>query len=204
MTLEFATPVFPRRFLPLASAANVGKSVGLATYVACTPAFQRSFACNENLADLNAKGQARPLQAAMALAPVRPELPQHARLWHPAVPECIDVKPVMQGWWLQQPAQPASRCRAHGLQGSMQGRACRQQAVRRQQPPATGSVQPGTQAQAMVMDTLGLAISVALIRAFRHSPRALFLLPFAVGALTQISLAHAQGVPGCMCSHILL
>ena len=62
ITLEYATPFFPRHFLLLASTANVGKSVGLATYLACTPAFQKSFARGENLADLNAKGQVRSLQ----------------------------------------------------------------------------------------------------------------------------------------------
>ena len=57
--MEYATPFFPGHFLLLASTANVGKSVGLATYLACTPAFQKSFARGENLADLNAKGQVR-------------------------------------------------------------------------------------------------------------------------------------------------
>lgn len=66
ITLEYITPIFPQHFLLLASAANVGKSMGLATYIATTPAFQRSFAKNENLADLNAKGQvARLAHAAM-------------------------------------------------------------------------------------------------------------------------------------------
>lgn len=60
ITLEYLTPLFPGQFLLLASTANVGKSMGLATYIATTPAFQRSFARNENLADLNAKGQAQP------------------------------------------------------------------------------------------------------------------------------------------------
>lgn len=57
ITMEYVTPFFPKHFLLLASTANVGKSVGLATYLACTPAFQKSFARGENLADLNAKSQ---------------------------------------------------------------------------------------------------------------------------------------------------
>ena len=58
--LEFLTPLAPQHFLLLASTANVGKSVGLATYLACMPAFQKSFALGENLADLNAKSQVHP------------------------------------------------------------------------------------------------------------------------------------------------
>ena len=44
------------------------------------------------------------------------------------------------------------------------------------------------QAQAMVMDTLGLAVSVGLNRAFRHSPRASFLLPLAVSRSASVLL----------------
>lgn len=32
--LEYSTPLAPHAFLPLASLANIGKSIGLATYVA--------------------------------------------------------------------------------------------------------------------------------------------------------------------------
>ena len=65
--LEFLTPLAPQHFLLLASTANVGKSVGLATYLACMPAFQKSFALGENLADLNAKSQVRPAGAGPAV-----------------------------------------------------------------------------------------------------------------------------------------
>lgn len=57
VALECATPLAPQHFLVLASAANVGKSMSMATYIATQPAFQRSFARAENLADINAKGQ---------------------------------------------------------------------------------------------------------------------------------------------------
>ena len=49
----------PRYFLPLASLANVGKSVGLTTYIATQPVFLNSFIRHENLADINAKTQVR-------------------------------------------------------------------------------------------------------------------------------------------------
>ena len=59
IALEYLTPLLPRHFLLLASLSNVGKSVGVTTYVATHPAFMRSFARGENLADINAKGQVR-------------------------------------------------------------------------------------------------------------------------------------------------
>ncbi len=75
MGLECLTPLAPRYFLPLASLANVGKSVGLITHIATQPSFQKSFARHENLADIAAKSQVgcyacapsciTPLQSAM-------------------------------------------------------------------------------------------------------------------------------------------
>ncbi|KDD72631.1 DUF647 hypothetical protein, partial [Helicosporidium sp. ATCC 50920] len=59
LALEYATPLFPRLFLPLAALANVGKNVGLATYVATQPAFHQSLARRGNLADISAKSQAQ-------------------------------------------------------------------------------------------------------------------------------------------------
>ena len=96
LAMEYSTPLAPRLFLPLASLANIGKNVGLATYVATQvgaadgvrstsncgirmgltlghdshanlappcfqPAFHRSFARGNNLADISAKSQARRL-----------------------------------------------------------------------------------------------------------------------------------------------
>ena len=37
--------------------ANIGKSIGLTTFIATQPAFHRSFARSENLADISAKAQ---------------------------------------------------------------------------------------------------------------------------------------------------
>ena len=55
--LEFITPMFPNQFLLLASLANVGKSIGLTTYVSTQPAVLKSFAKGENVAELSAKQQ---------------------------------------------------------------------------------------------------------------------------------------------------
>lgn len=43
--LEYLTPLVPKAFLPLASLANVGKSIGLATYVATQACRLRGFCC---------------------------------------------------------------------------------------------------------------------------------------------------------------
>jgi len=43
----------------MAALANVGKSVGLTTYIATQPAFHKSFAKSENIADISAKAQAQ-------------------------------------------------------------------------------------------------------------------------------------------------
>ncbi len=59
VSLEYLTPLVPRYFLPLASVANVGKSIGLTTYIATQPVFLNSFIRCENLADINAKTQVR-------------------------------------------------------------------------------------------------------------------------------------------------
>ncbi|KAK9813139.1 hypothetical protein WJX72_009670 [[Myrmecia] bisecta] len=59
ISLEYLTPLFPHHFLLLASVANVGKSIGLTTYISTQPAIQKSFARHENLADIMAKAQAQ-------------------------------------------------------------------------------------------------------------------------------------------------
>lgn len=58
-SLEYLTPLAPQHFLPMASLANVGKSIGLTTFIATQPAFHRSFCLRENLADISAKTQAQ-------------------------------------------------------------------------------------------------------------------------------------------------
>ena len=59
LSLDYLTPLAPAHFLPMAALANVGKSVGLTTYIATQPAFHKSFAKTENLADISAKAQAQ-------------------------------------------------------------------------------------------------------------------------------------------------
>lgn len=61
--LEFLTPLAPRYFLLLASVANVGKSVGLATHISTQPSFVKNFARQDNLSDLTAKAQAQQMVA---------------------------------------------------------------------------------------------------------------------------------------------
>lgn len=53
------TPFFPQHFLALATSAMVGKSIGLTTHVATQPAFHKSFACGETMAEISAKTQVR-------------------------------------------------------------------------------------------------------------------------------------------------
>lgn len=62
-SLEFATAVFPHYFLPLATVANVGKSIGVSTSMSITPAIHRSFALTDNMADISAKMQAQQVVA---------------------------------------------------------------------------------------------------------------------------------------------
>lgn len=57
--LEMMTPFFPQHFLALATSAMVGKSIGLTTHVATQPAFHKSFACGETMAEISAKTQVR-------------------------------------------------------------------------------------------------------------------------------------------------
>lgn len=55
--VELLTPVFPRKFLLLASMANIAKSISMAAYVATSSAIHQSFAVADNLGDVSAKSQ---------------------------------------------------------------------------------------------------------------------------------------------------
>ena len=59
LLIENLTPYVPQYFLPMAAIANVGKSVGLTTYISTQPAFYKSFAKAENISDISAKSQAQ-------------------------------------------------------------------------------------------------------------------------------------------------
>lgn len=62
--LEILTPMFPQsQFLLAATAANVGKSVGITCSISTQPSFFKSFATNENLADIAAKQHAQTVVA---------------------------------------------------------------------------------------------------------------------------------------------
>jgi glutamate N-acetyltransferase/amino-acid N-acetyltransferase len=71
MSCEFAAPFFPQHFLALASVSNVGRAVGLTTFVSSQPAFMQALSAGGNLADLSAKTQAQHMAvdtAALAVA----------------------------------------------------------------------------------------------------------------------------------------
>jgi glutamate N-acetyltransferase/amino-acid N-acetyltransferase len=61
--VEMLTPFYPRRFLLLATVANVGKSVGITTANVVRAPIQRSFALEENLAEITAKTSAQQVLA---------------------------------------------------------------------------------------------------------------------------------------------
>jgi len=71
VSCEFAAPFFPQHFLALASVSNVGRAVGLTTFVSSQPAFMQALSNGGNLADLSAKTQAQHMAVdtvALALA----------------------------------------------------------------------------------------------------------------------------------------
>ncbi|CAA6657753.1 unnamed protein product [Spirodela intermedia] len=55
--IELLTPLFPQKFLLLATLANVAKSISLAAYIATGSAIHRSFAIADNLGEVSAKAQ---------------------------------------------------------------------------------------------------------------------------------------------------
>jgi hypothetical protein len=67
VTGEFLTPMYPQHFLLLAAISNVGRAVGLTTFVSTQPAFQQALCASGNMADLASKTQVhttvRPLEA---------------------------------------------------------------------------------------------------------------------------------------------
>lgn len=74
--IEMITPFYPQKFLLLATIANVGKSVGITTANVVRAPIQRSFALEENLAEVTAKTSAQQVLAdniglALAVAATR-------------------------------------------------------------------------------------------------------------------------------------
>lgn len=61
--VEIITPYFPKHFLPLATAANIGKSVGITTANVVRAPIQRTFILEENLAEVAAKTSAQQVVA---------------------------------------------------------------------------------------------------------------------------------------------
>jgi len=61
--IEIITPYFPKHFLPLATVANIGKSVGITTANVVRAPIQRTFILEENLAEVAAKTSAQQVLA---------------------------------------------------------------------------------------------------------------------------------------------
>ena len=61
--VEMITPFFPKKFLVLATLANIGKSVGITTANVVRAPIQRSFVLEENLAEVAAKTSAQQVVA---------------------------------------------------------------------------------------------------------------------------------------------
>ena len=59
VSCEFLTPRFPSHFLLLTAVSNVGRAVGLTTFVSTQPAFQQALCASGNMADLASKTQVR-------------------------------------------------------------------------------------------------------------------------------------------------
>lgn len=60
VSCEFLTPRFPSHFLLLTAVSNVGRAVGLTTFVSTQPAFQQALCASGNMADLASKTQVGP------------------------------------------------------------------------------------------------------------------------------------------------
>lgn len=85
--VEMLTPLAPRHFLLLATLANVGKSCGVTTALAVRGPMQKSFALEENLADVGARTSAQQVLADSAGLALAVGLGWAMRGWaHPAAP----------------------------------------------------------------------------------------------------------------------
>eukprot|EP00899_Mesostigma_viride_P029096 jgi/Mesvir1/9371/Mv08986-RA.1 len=57
--LETLLPLCPQLFLPVATLANIGKSIGVTAHMATNPPILHSFVLSENMGDVSAKGTAQ-------------------------------------------------------------------------------------------------------------------------------------------------
>jgi hypothetical protein len=86
---EFLTPYMPHLFVLLASISNVGKAVSIAAYTSTQPAILRSFARNEHISDVAARGQAQSMvidQLAIAAAVALTWVTRNNRRWKMLLP----------------------------------------------------------------------------------------------------------------------
>jgi hypothetical protein len=68
VSCEFLTPRFPSHFLLLTAVSNVGRAVGLTTFVSTQPAFQQALCASGNMADLASKTQVCQVPRALTAA----------------------------------------------------------------------------------------------------------------------------------------
>eukprot|EP00882_Tetradesmus_deserticola_P022938 GHRQ01024944.1.p1 GENE.GHRQ01024944.1~~GHRQ01024944.1.p1 ORF type:complete len:166 (-),score=19.81 GHRQ01024944.1:83-580(-) len=69
VSCEFLTPRFPSHFLLLTAVSNVGRAVGLTTFVSTQPAFQQALCASGNMADLASKTQVQQIPPGSGLYP---------------------------------------------------------------------------------------------------------------------------------------
>jgi glutamate N-acetyltransferase/amino-acid N-acetyltransferase len=67
VSCEFLTPRFPSHFLLLTAVSNVGRAVGLTTFVSTQPAFQQALCASGNMADLASKTQVNIMKGFLSL-----------------------------------------------------------------------------------------------------------------------------------------
>ena len=86
---EFMTPYVPHLFVLLAGISNIGKAVAIAAYTSTKPAILKSFACNEHISDVAARGQAQNMvvdQMAIATAVAMTWAIRHSPRWKMLLP----------------------------------------------------------------------------------------------------------------------
>lgn len=86
---EYMTPYMPHLFVLLAGISNIGKAVAIAAYTSTKPAILQSFARNEHLSDVAARGQAQNMvvdQMAIATAVAFTWAIRHSPRWKMMLP----------------------------------------------------------------------------------------------------------------------
>lgn len=93
---EYMTPYLPHLFVLLAGISNIGKAVAIAAYTSTKPAILKSFACNEHISDVAARGQAQNMvvdQLAIAVAVAMTWAIRHSARWKMLLPLVLPGPP---------------------------------------------------------------------------------------------------------------